>query len=131
MCRAVLNGGGMYLASTDARCMQMEACNITSNSAGKDGGGLHVSNGAVVLAHSTFASNSADGRGGAVVYMQESFMSGMPAPPQPCISKFSYGCTCYAASCMLLNDCFPCANLSTSLLILRNEVMSLLWHTKA
>lgn len=69
----------MMLVSNGATYTHMNACNVTYNEARLDGGGLHVSGGATVLAHTTFANNIAAGRGGAVVYWQQSFVSGKPA----------------------------------------------------
>lgn len=69
----------MLLTSNDATYTSMNACNITSNSAGSDGGGFRVMGGATMLANSTFGDNSAGGRGGALMYTQQCFLPGMSA----------------------------------------------------
>ena len=79
ICRAELDGGGVLLTSNDATVTRMNACNITSKSAGSDGGGLRVMGGATMLTNSTFVNNSAGGRGGAMMYTQQCFLPGMSA----------------------------------------------------
>ena len=69
----------MLLTSNDATSTSMNACDITSNSAGLDGGGLKVTGGATMLANSTFVNNSAGGQGGALMYTQQCFLPGQSA----------------------------------------------------
>lgn len=78
-CRAGLDGGGVLLTSNDATYTSMNACSITSNYAGADGGGMTVVGSATVLANTTFADNSAGGQGGALMYTQQCFLPGVSA----------------------------------------------------
>lgn len=68
----------MLLQSSDATYTSINACNVTSNTADQDGGGLHLSGGATIIANSTFFNNTAGRRGGAVLYGEQCF-AGKPA----------------------------------------------------